>query len=61
MLELMTFLKSKMMMKKKKKPKQPKSNEFSHDYEILNKAKPIWMRKADEITKDEYMFLATRV
>jgi len=50
-----------MMMKKKKKPKQPKSNEFSHDYEILNKAKPIWMRKADEITKDEYMFLATRV
>ena len=53
--------KSKMMMKKKKKPKQPKSKEVSHDYEILNKTKPIWMRKADEITKDEYMFLATRV
>ena len=61
MLEVKTMQKSKMMMKKKKKPKQPKSKEVSHDYEILNKTKPIWMRKADEITKDEYMFLATRV
>ena len=28
--------------------------EVKHEYEQLNKVKPIWMRKADEITKDEY-------
>jgi molecular chaperone HtpG len=35
---------------KKKKKKKVKKTEF----ELLNKQKPIWMRKPEEITKDEY-------
>merc|ERR1711964_802133 len=37
------------MGKKKKKIK-----EVTHEYEHLNKNKPIWMRKAADITKEEY-------
>lgn len=39
---------------KKKEKKKKKIKEVTHEYEQLNKTKPIWMRKADEITKDEY-------
>ncbi|KAI3891507.1 hypothetical protein MKX03_034650 [Papaver bracteatum] len=35
--------------KKKKKVK-----EVSHEWELINKQKPIWLRKPEEITKDEY-------
>ncbi|MCO5560376.1 hypothetical protein L7F22_013990 [Adiantum nelumboides] len=35
--------------KKKKKVK-----EVSHEWSLVNKQKPIWMRKPEEITKDEY-------
>merc|ERR1712157_352928 len=34
--------------------KTKKVKEVSHEWSLMNKQKPIWMRTPDEITKDEY-------
>merc|ERR1712146_720280 len=34
------------------KPK--KAKEVSHEWELLNKPKPIWMRKSEDVTTEEY-------
>ena len=38
----------------KKDKKKKKIKEVTHEEEILNKIKPIWMRKPEDISKDEY-------
>lgn len=40
---------------KPKEKKTKKIKEVSHEYETLNKTKPIWMKKPDDIPKDEYV------
>merc|ERR1712023_112547 len=40
--------------KEEKKKKTKKVKEVTHDWEQLNKNKPIWMRKAEEVTNEEY-------
>merc|ERR1712141_609448 len=41
--------------KKEKKEKKKKTvKEVSHEFEQVNKNKPIWMRKPEEVTKEEY-------
>ena len=39
----------------KKEKKTKKIKEVSHEWEHLNSMKPIWMRKSDDVTQDEYV------
>merc|ERR1719159_426702 len=39
----------------KKEKKTKKIKEVSHEWDHLNNMKPIWMRKPDEVTHDEYV------
>ncbi|TYH06186.1 hypothetical protein ES288_A08G136400v1 [Gossypium darwinii] len=39
---------------KEKKSKKKKVKEVSHEWQLINKQKPIWLRKLKEITKEEY-------
>lgn len=41
--------------KEKKEKKTKKVKEVSHEFERVNNNQPIWMRKAEDITKDEYV------
>ena len=36
------------------KKKTKKVKEISHDFELLNKQKPLWLRKPEEVSKEEY-------
>merc|ERR1712176_1324458 len=40
--------------KEAKKKKTKKVKEVSHEWEQLNKNKPLWMRKSEDVTNDEY-------
>ncbi|KAG6486244.1 hypothetical protein ZIOFF_054814 [Zingiber officinale] len=46
---------------KDKKSQKKKVKEVSHEWQQINKQKPIWLRKPEEITKDEYASRTARV
>merc|ERR1712054_326797 len=38
----------------KKEKKKKKVKEVTHEWDLMNKQKPIWTRKPEEVTKEEY-------
>ncbi|XP_052171703.1 heat shock protein 83-like [Diospyros lotus] len=40
--------------KEKHRKKKKKIKEVSHEWELINKQKPVWLRKPEEVTKEEY-------
>merc|ERR1711933_263176 len=40
--------------KEAKKKKTKKVKEVSHEWEQLNRNKPLWMRKSEDVTNEEY-------
>ncbi|KDP25390.1 hypothetical protein JCGZ_20546 [Jatropha curcas] len=40
--------------KEKDSKKKKKVKEVTHEWELINKQKPIWLRKPEEVTKEEY-------
>jgi len=38
----------------KKDKKTKKVKEVTNEFEVVNKTKPIWMRKAEDVTSEEY-------
>ena len=39
----------------KKEKKKKKVKEVSHEWQLVNKQKPIWMRNPEEISKEEFV------
>lgn len=39
---------------KEKKPKKKKVKEVTHEWQQINKQKPIWLRKPEEVSREEY-------
>jgi molecular chaperone HtpG len=50
----MILEKKKMWPKKKKKKKTKKIKEITHEWQFINKNKPIWTRKPEEVSREEY-------
>lgn len=44
----------KIQEEKPKEKKKKKIKEVTHEWDQINKTKPIWMRKPEDVTKEEY-------